>query len=161
MGLGGRGGRGRPGAGQGQAASGSLYAIKAGAEGKLTTTKGDGIAWSRPKAGPSAASPLLYEGFVYVLDRSGMLSCFDAKTGKPAFECERLPAGRGFWASPWGCGGKVYCLDESGQTFILAAGAEFKVLGTNRLGDMFWSSPAVAGDSLFLRGVDHLYCIRE
>jgi hypothetical protein len=35
------------------------------------------------------------------------------------------------------------------------------VLATNKLDDpMFWSSPAVAGNAIFLRGIDHLYCIR-
>jgi hypothetical protein len=90
-----------------------------------------------------------------------MLSCYDAKTGKPAFERERLPGGRGFWASPWACGGKVYCLDEDGQTFVLAPGPEFKVLGKNQLTDLFWSTPAVASGALYLRGADHLYCVKE
>jgi hypothetical protein len=57
--------------------------------------------------------------------------------------------------------GKVFCLDQSGQTFALDAGPQYKVLATNKLPDeMFWASAAVAGDSLFLRGMDHLYCIR-
>jgi outer membrane protein assembly factor BamB len=67
----------------------------------------------------------------------------------------------GLTASPWTSGGKVFCLDQSGQTFVLATGPEFKVLATNKLADeMFWASPAIAGDSLFLRGIEHLYCIR-
>jgi hypothetical protein len=35
------------------------------------------------------------------------------------------------------------------------------VLGTNKLDDMFWSSAAVAGDQLLLRGIDRLYCIKQ
>ena len=52
-------------------------------------------------------------------------------------------------------------LDDDGQTFVVQAGPEFKVLGKNELGEMCWSSPAVAGGALFLRTVDHLYCIKK
>ena len=46
-------------------------------------------------------------------------------------------------------------------TFVIQAGAEFKLLGTNKLDDLFWSTPSVAGESLLIRGVDKLYCIRQ
>jgi len=55
----------------------------------------------------------------------------------------------------------VFCLDDRGQTFVLEAGPTLKVLGVNKLDEMFWSSVAVAGDKLLLRGVDHLYCIEN
>jgi hypothetical protein len=55
----------------------------------------------------------------------------------------------------------VFCLDEGGQTFVVQAGPEFKVIARNKLDEMFWSSPAVSGGALLLRGVDHLYCIED
>jgi outer membrane protein assembly factor BamB len=48
---------------------------------------------------------------------------------------------------------------QNGATVVLAAGPELKVLATNKLDDMFWSSAAVAGKRLVLRGVEQLYCI--
>jgi hypothetical protein len=54
----------------------------------------------------------------------------------------------------------VFCLADDGQTFVVQAGPAFKLLGTNQIDEMCWSSPAVAGGALFLRTVDHLYCIR-
>jgi outer membrane protein assembly factor BamB len=106
------------------------------------------------------ASPLLYKGHLYVLEQRGMLSCYDAKTGKPVYTKERIPEAKGFTASPWASGDKVYCLDDSGTTFVIQAGPEFKVVGKNALDEMFWSSPAAAAGDLFLRGVEHLYCIK-
>jgi hypothetical protein len=44
---------------------------------------------------------------------------------------------------------------------VIAAGPELKVLGTNKLDDMFWSSAAIAGNQLLLRGIDRLYCIEQ
>jgi len=94
-----------------------------------------------------------------VEQRGGLLSCYDAKTGKQVYK-ERLPGARGFTSSPWGHDGKVFCLDEDGLTFIVQAGPDFKVIGKNKLDEMFWSSAAVADGALLLRGVDNLYCIK-
>jgi hypothetical protein len=55
----------------------------------------------------------------------------------------------------------VFCLDDAGTTYMVQAGQEFKLLGKNTINEMCWSSPAVAGHALFLRTVDHLYCIKQ
>ena len=143
--------------------SGLLTAIRAGAGGDISLkgkeTANSSVAWSVPRAAPPIASPLLYEGCLYVLSQhGGVVRCLDAKTGKQHYR-QRLPRAAGFTSSPWASDGKVFCLDEQGQTFVLAAGPEFQVVATNKLDDMFWSSVAVVGDHLLLRGVVHLYCI--
>src|SRR5207302_10779149 len=121
----------------------------------------DGVAWYQPQAGPSTASPLLYDGYLYVVEeRGGFLACTEAKTGKQVYR-ERLQGARGFTSSPWAYEGKVFCLSDDGDTFVVQAGHEFKLLGKNKIAEMCWSSPAVAGGALFLRTVDHLYCIKN
>jgi hypothetical protein len=164
-GAGGRGGAGAPGGGPGGAAGARpLFAVKAGASGDITlkgsAKSNDGVAWSLPSAGPATPSPLLYEGCLYVLEeRGGVVSCYDAATGKQLYK-ERVQGASGFTASPWAYDGKVFCLDDAGTTHVIKAGPEFKVLGSNELEEMFWSTPAVAGGAVFLRGVDHLFCIK-
>jgi outer membrane protein assembly factor BamB len=162
---GGEFGKGPPGGG-GRGGGGSLFAVKAGASGDVTPKMGEttsaGVAWSVPRAGPSMASPLVYQGYVYILEQNGgMVSCFDAKTGKTAYQRERIPNARAFWASPWAYDGKIFCLDDGGTTHVLAAGPEFKVLSTNSLKDQFWATPAIAGGSLILRGVENIYCVKQ
>jgi outer membrane protein assembly factor BamB len=158
------GGRGGPGP-SGNAANAGLLAVRAGATGDISLKKGDTsndfIAWSQPKGAPEKASPLVYQGYVYVLKQSGgFVTCYDAKTGKQIYR-ERIPGAKSFWASPWAGDDKIYCLDDGGTTHVLKAGPEFKVLSKNALDDqMFWASPAVAGGAAFLRSVDHLYCIK-
>jgi outer membrane protein assembly factor BamB len=159
-------GGGRPGGGGpgGNVVNAGLLAVRAGASGDISLKKGDTanefVAWSQPKGGPEKASPLVYQGFVYVLKQSGgFVTCYDAKTGKQAYR-ERIPNAKSFWASPWAGDGKIYCLDDGGTTHVLKAGPEFKVLAKNTLDEMFWSSPAIAGGAAFLRGVDNLYCIK-
>ena len=145
---------------------GPLYAVKAGASGDITPARGvstsSGIAWSQPKAGPQMASPLVYRGYLYVLDQNGGgVSCYDAKTGKPAYQRERISGARAFWASPWAYDGKIFCLDDAGTTHVLKAGPEFEVLARNKLDEQFWSSPAVSGGALILRGTGHIFCIKQ
>jgi outer membrane protein assembly factor BamB len=142
-----------------------LVCVKASAAGDITLkkdeTSNDGVAWSVPQAGPAMASPLLYRGFLYILDQNGgFLTCYDAKTGKVAYKRERLPGAKGFTASPWAHDGKIFCLDQDGTTFVVQTGEQFKHLGKNTIDEMFWSSPALTDDALILRGVEHLYCIR-
>lgn len=162
------GGGGRPGGfgGGGGATSGTLFAVKAGATGDITPkagkTQSDGVAWSVAKAMPSASSPLLYDGYVYTFERNGgMVSCFDADTGKPQYTKTRIPNARAFWSSPWANDGKVFILDEAGVTHVLKAGSEFEMVRTNTLArETYWSTPSAADGRLFIRGVDTLYCIK-
>ncbi len=162
-GMGGMGGGFGPGGGGGGGKP--LIAVKAGASGDITlkgdASSNDGVVWSLPQAGPAMASPLLYDGYLYVVDQRGsQLSCYDAKTGDRVYR-ERLSGASGFTSSPWAYEGKVFCLADDGRTFVVQAGKDFKLLGKNDLNEMAYSSPAVAGGALFLRTVDHLYCIRN
>jgi outer membrane protein assembly factor BamB len=142
-----------------------LLAVRASARGDITLkeseTANEGVAWMATRVGPSMASPLLYRGFLYVLDQnSDVILCLDARSGKTVYR-ERLSGAKGFTASPWASGGKVYCLDQEGTTFVLDAGPEFKLLATNALGERCWATPALAQGALILRSVDYLYCIKE
>jgi outer membrane protein assembly factor BamB len=146
--------------------TGVLAAVRAGASGdvslKAGQTTSDAVAWSIKLKYFREASPLLYQGCLYVLEQhNAVLHCYDAKTGKEHFR-ERMPGTAGFVACPWAGGGKVYCMDNAGLTAVLEPGPRFQVVETNALdGGMFWASPAVADGRLLLRSVDHLYCIAE
>jgi outer membrane protein assembly factor BamB len=77
----------------------ALFAIRLGASGDLAGT--DAILWSHNKSTPYVPSPLLYADQLYLVSgNTGMLSCFDAKTGQAHYEAERLPGMFGIYASP-------------------------------------------------------------
>ncbi len=143
-----------------------LYAIRPGASGDITLqpdqTANEFIAWSNPAAGPYNPSPLYYDGRIYVLYDRGLVSCFDAKTGRALYERQPLPKGLAFTSSPWAAGGKVFCLNEDGVCFVLRAGDKFELLGTNTLADddMCMATPALSADRLLIRSAPRLYCIR-
>ena len=144
---------------------GFLFAVKAGGSGDITPStdanSSDYIAWKLDRSGIQIASPVFCAGYLYLFERrSGILHCVNAETGAKAYR-ERIPGARAFWASPWTCNNRVFCLDEGGTTHILASGPSLRVLGKNVIEEQSWSSPAVANGALFLRTIDHLYCIAE
>jgi outer membrane protein assembly factor BamB len=71
----------------------------------------------------------------------------------------RFPEGPGFTASPWAYNGKIFCLSEDGDTYVVEAGPAFKVVGIQRLDELCLASPAVADGKLLLRTASRLYCL--
>ena len=136
----------------------ALLAIRlAGASGDITGT--DSIVWSLDRDTPYTPSPLLYGSQLYFLKTNdGILSSYDAKTGKKYFGPVRLDGVPNIYASPVGAGNRVYIAGRDGATVVLESGAKFKVLAVNELDDGFDASPAVVGNEIYLRG-KHLYRI--
>jgi outer membrane protein assembly factor BamB len=141
-----------------------VYAIRPGAAGDITPADGQSsnqyIAWSLPQGGPYVPSSMIYRDLYYTLWDEGFLTCHDAKSGKEIYGKQRLdPSSTGFTSSPWAYNNRIFCLNEDGETFVIQAGPEFKLLGKNSLDDACLSSPAIANGSLILRTLSHLYRI--
>src|SRR5258708_15690783 len=118
---------------------------------RLDQAKGDisgtnAIAWSMNQDTPYVPSPLLYDGLIYLLkSNSGILSVFDAKTGKPHYQLQRLEGVPNVFASPVGAKGRVYFPGQDGTTLVLKQGPAFDVLARNALDDRFDASPPPRG----------------
>jgi outer membrane protein assembly factor BamB len=141
-----------------------VYAVKPGASGDITLGPGETssqyVAWFQPLLGTYQTSALVYGDYYYTLLDRGLLLCHDAKTGKQMYGRQRIsPEAAAFTASPWAYNGKVFVLSEDGDTFVVQAGPEFKLLGKNTLNEMALASPAVARGSLFIRTQSKLYRI--
>ncbi len=137
-----------------------LMAIRLGKEGDLTNS--DAIVWSQTRGMSYTPSPVLYDNKFYALTDNGMLSCFDAVTGKPFYQQQRLPQAENFKASPVAADGKLYLAGESGATYVIKMGEKFEVVATNTLADhLFVASPVVVEGELFLRSHSQLFCISE
>jgi outer membrane protein assembly factor BamB len=97
--------------------------------------------------------------YLYSCQINGILSCYEAKTGKVVYQ-ERLGTGRtGFTASPVLADGKLYFTSEEGEVYVVQAGPEFKVLATNSMGEVCMATPAVSEGTLFFRTRGHLVAI--
>ncbi len=138
----------------------ALFAITLGRTGDLTGT--DAIRWSYSKGTPYVPSPLLVDNQLYLLkENTGMLTCFDLKSGKAHFETVRLEGLFGVYASPVSANERVYVLGRDGTCVVLKKGPTVEVLATNKLDDKADASIALAGKDLFIRGHQSLYCIAE
>ena len=139
----------------------ALLAINLGRTGDLTGT--DAIAWQHGKNTPYVPSPLLVGGRLYFYSgNNGTLSIFDAATGKPFVEAERIgDLLGGVYASPVSADGRIYLVGRDGKTVVIKQADKIEILATNKLDDRIDASPAIVGKNLFLRGHQSLYCIGE
>jgi ribosomal protein L22 len=134
----------------------ALLAIRPGGRGDITDTH---VAWTATKGLPYVASPLYYQGRIYLVKDGGILSCYEAKTGREIFVQERLEAAGSYYASPVAADGKVYCASLKGVVTVLEAGDKFKVLARNDFKERLGATPALVGEQIYLRTDQHLYAI--
>jgi outer membrane protein assembly factor BamB len=139
-----------------------IYAVRPGARGDISLAEGqsanDHIAWSYQRGGSYLQTPLVYGEHLYVCRDNGVLSCFEARTGRRLYQ-ERLGNGGGFSASAVAADGRIYYTGETGDVYVVAAGPEFKVLATNSLGEICMATPALSEGAMYFRGQDHLIAI--
>jgi len=136
-----------------------LKAIRlADAKGDLTGTPA--IAWSATRDTPYVPSPLLYDGILYFLkSNTGVLSAFDAASGTPHYQVQRIEGLGEVFASPVGAAGRVYVSGRDGKFVVLKHGTTYAPIAANSLDDGFDASPALVDNEIFLRGYKYLYCI--
>ena len=134
---------------------------------KLADAKGDiatngAIAWQLDRDTPYVPSPLLYDNILYFLKtNNGLLSAFDAASGKPHYQAVRMAKAPEVFSSPVGADGRVYITSRDGVTTVLKHGTTYEVLAENTLDDGFDASPALVDNEMFLRGFRYLYAISQ
>lgn len=141
-----------------------VYAVRPGASGDISLepneTSNEFIVWHQPLLGTYNTSALVYGDYYYTLLDRGFLLCHNARTGEQIYGRKRISAeSSGFTASPWAYNGKIFLLSEDGDTFVVQAGPEYKMLGKNSLNEMPLATPAIAGGSLIIRTQSKLYRI--
>jgi outer membrane protein assembly factor BamB len=117
------------------------------------------VVWRYAKGTAYVPSPVLYGDYVYLLTDKGLLTALDARTGAVQYEGARVPTPASFTASPVAWAGKLLLVSEDGDGFVIKAGPKHEVLATNPLGEPVFASPAIAAGRLYIRGLNHLFCI--
>jgi outer membrane protein assembly factor BamB len=136
-----------------------LLAVRVDREGDLTGT--DAILWKMIRGTPYNPAPVLKDDILYFITDTAMVSAIKASTGTPYYTQQRIPGTYNLKASPVAINGKLYFATEEGDVVVTKMGEKFEVISVNKMGDdKFIATPAVAGNTLYLRGKNTLYAIR-
>lgn len=140
-----------------------VFAVKLGGEGDMGAA---GLAWKsegrRNPVSSDVPTPLFYQDAFFVLsDVQSALSRVEPKTGEVSWTLE-LPQRKNWRSSPTGADGRIWFMDHSGMVLVVDP-AEGKVLHEAQMADpdedYIRSSIAVAGERLFIRTNETLFCI--
>ncbi|MGC3957575.1 MAG: PQQ-binding-like beta-propeller repeat protein [Verrucomicrobiota bacterium] len=132
-----------------------LVAIKPGGKGELTESQ---VAWKQTRGLPYVPSPLFYKDCVYIVRDGGMISSYDAKTGTPHYQQERLDAIGNYYASPVAADGRIYVASLNGKVTVLAAGGDMpKILHQADFKERISATPALIGKAIYYRTATALY----
>ena len=139
-----------------------FYAFRPGGAGDISARPGGEagphLAWKADKGSPYTTTPIVYGDFLYGLSDAGVLSAYEARTGRLVYQ-ERLPSS--FSASPVAADGKLYLSSEDGDVFVVRAGPKFELLATNPVGEPLMATPAIADGMLILRAQRHVYAVAD
>ena len=131
----------------------TIRTVRTGGKGDVTKSH---IAWEQTRGVPSLASLLYVKPYLYAITDKGVATCLKAATGDVVWE-ERI--GGNHSASPVYGDGKIYFLSEQGETAIIAAGPEFKLLARNSIDEKCQASIAISHQQLFIRSDHNLFSI--
>lgn len=137
---------------------GASLAVRAGGSGDVTETR---RLWQSPKGAGYLGTGVAVDGAVYVCDMGGVLRAIDAKTGEELWK-DRADGG-GTWSSVTRVSdGRMFLLTKSGTTTVFRPNrARFEKLAANALGESTNASVVAAGDELFIRTDEALWCVAE
>jgi len=130
---------------------GNLTAIRPGADNEPPA-----VLWQSNKLRAATASPLLYQGRIYAVNSTGVVTCADPDSGEIIWQ-ERIKGT--YSASPVAGDDKLYFVNEEGLTTVLDTRSDDRIIATNPLGETILGSPAISGGRIFLRSDKHLFCV--
>jgi outer membrane protein assembly factor BamB len=133
--------------------SGPYLSVDTGGIGDVNASK---VRWRQPTRAPYVSSMLLYRGLLYMATENGILTITDPDTGEPL---ARTRLNGVYTASPVAVDGHVYFLNEDGETVVLEAGPNARVVSRNVLDERVLASPAIAHDRVYIRTDQHLFAI--
>jgi outer membrane protein assembly factor BamB len=117
------------------------------------------IAWAHPRQGNYMQTPIVVADWIFACFDPGIVTCFDARSGKIQYTERLSRGGEGFTASPVSDGRNLFFTSELGKVFVVPAAAKFSVIATNELGETCMASPALSDGMLFFRTREKLVAI--
>jgi outer membrane protein assembly factor BamB len=113
------------------------------------------LVWEQKKSVPMIPSLIFFENHLYGITEGGVAICLNAADGTIVWQ-ERV--GGNHYPSPLLAENRIYFTSEEGDTTVIAAASEFKILARNPLKEKTQASLAISQKQIFLRTARHLYC---
>ncbi|XZE18559.1 PQQ-binding-like beta-propeller repeat protein [Pirellulaceae bacterium SH449] len=117
--------------------------------------------WATMRGGPYMPTPLIRKDRLYILDNSGIVSCFQLDSGERLYR-QRLRGEKAtaFTASIIANDQYMFCTSEEGATFVVAFDNEGTIVAQNHIDESVMATPAISGNMLLIRGEKSLYAIK-
>jgi outer membrane protein assembly factor BamB len=109
------------------------------------------------RSAPYVPTPVAKGDLLFLCYDKGVATCIDVQTGKVHWQ-ERVD---GYYSgSPVIAGDYVYMTDYNGaEMVVLAASKDFKLVARNPLGEPSRATPAIVGNTMYIRTESHLMAI--
>lgn len=142
------------------AAKNSAFALQPGGNGDVTETN---VRWRKAEGLPYVSSAIVYGGQLVMVKDGGIVTAYDAASGEQLYQ-KRVAAPGKYYASPVAANGHIYLASlADGTITVLKAGAKMpEVVAKNPpLDERLGATPAIAGNTLYVRTAEHLYAFSE
>lgn len=140
--------------------NGSSLAVRPGGTGDVTSTH---RLWQIPKTKQRIGSGVIAGGYIYILDEPGVAGCYELRTGNTVWQERLVGPSKELtsWSSMLLADGKLYVINQGGDTFVLKPSPKFELISANPLGEMTNASLAISNGDIFIRTHKALWCIRK
>ena len=140
-----------------------MRAVKLNASGDVTPPEMGqtnlSVVWCHPRKGNYMQTPIAIGKLLWGCLDNGVVTCFDAMTGRVHYEQRIGSGGQGFTASPVSDGKHLYFTGEQGDVFVLPVAEKFSILATNSIGGISLATPAISDGALFFRTTEKLVAV--
>jgi len=130
-----------------------LIALKPDKDGALLSTD---IKWKENNKIPEVPSPIYVAGNVYMCKNGGILTCVKAETGRVLYQ-DRIGATGPYFASPVTANGYIYIPAGKGTITVIKAGDTLNIAAQQDLGEKIFATPAIVGNTIYVRTTKHLF----
>jgi len=124
-----------------------LIAINSESKGQLSDSA---LLWTVTKHIPEIPSPIFYKNRVYIIANGGFVTCINPETGNLIYQA-RVGNPGAYFASPVAANGLLYLFGYNGTLTIIKAGDELKIISQHDFKDNIAATPAIIGNSIYIR----------
>ena len=141
-----------------------FYVMRPNANGEISLRKDQesnaNIAWRKSRGSPYTPTPIVYGDHLYICNDNGVLTVYDAKSGRQIYIHRIGTEGSTFSASPIAANGLLYFASEDGVVFVIKAGPVYELLAANQMGEALMATPAVSNGMILIRGQQHIFAAK-